>query len=138
MYTSFDWLGAGCGRNTYQTSTEIVERHNLRPTQHNSTHTKTSEKRNGYEIRFSYNTVFLNFLAIFYFRWVYWPWIMAFAGFNTMRVDDGRKGCSLLAIKKKARTVVGRGEKGLLGDPGSALGLGRETEKENVRRKWKG
>ena len=50
-----------------------------------------------------------------------------------MRVDDGRKGCwSLLAIQTKARTVVGRGEKGLLSDPGSELRL-----KEEARRKEK-
>ena len=29
----------------------------------------------------------------------------------------------------KARTVVGRGEESLLGDPGSALRLGKEREK---------
>ena len=31
-----------------------------------------------------------------------------------MRVDKGRTGGSLLAIKTKAHTVVGRGEEGLL------------------------
>ena len=35
-----------------------------------------------------------------------------------MRVDDGRKCCILLAIEKKARSVVGRG-KGSFSDPGS-------------------
>ena len=47
-----------------------------------------------------------------------------------MRVNEGRKGCSLPAIKMKARTVVGRGEKSLLGDPGPELRLGGEKEKE--------
>ena len=48
---------------------------------------------------------------------------------NSMRVDEGRKGWSLLAIKMKARTIVGRGEKSLLGGPGSELHLEREKEK---------
>ena len=42
----------------------------------------------------------------------------------SMRVDEGRKGWILLAIKMKARTVVGRGEEGPLCDPGSELLLG--------------
>ena len=33
---------------------------------------------------------------------------------NSMRVDEGRKRWSLLAIKMKARTVVGRGQKSLI------------------------
>ena len=33
---------------------------------------------------------------------------------NSMRVDEGRNSWNLLAIKMKARTVVGRGEKSLL------------------------
>ena len=49
---------------------------------------------------------------------------------SSKRVDDGRKGQSLLAIKMKARTVVGRREKSLLGDPGSESCLGREKEKK--------
>ena len=36
--------------------------------------------------------------------------------------------------KNKARTVMGRGEKSLLSDPGSELRVERETEKENLRR----
>ena len=51
----------------------------------------------------------------------------------SVRVDEGRKGWSLLAIPMKARTLVGRGEKGLLSDPGSELRLG--TEKERKRRR---
>ena len=47
-----------------------------------------------------------------------------------MRVDEGRKGCSLLAIRMKAPTVVGRAEKGLFSGPGSELRLGGEKEKE--------
>ena len=35
------------------------------------------------------------------------------------RVDEGRKCSSFLAIRTKARTVVGRGEEGPLCDPGS-------------------
>ena len=58
--------------------------------------------------------------------------------FIQMRVDGGRKGWSLLATKMKPRTVMGRGEKSLLSDPGSELRLGRETEKEKGRRYWKG
>ena len=46
-----------------------------------------------------------------------------------MRVDEGRKGWSLQATKKKARAVVGRGEKSLLSDPGSELPLGKEKDK---------
>ena len=47
-----------------------------------------------------------------------------------MRVGEGKKGLSLLAMKSKARTVVGRGEKSLLDGPESELRLGREIEKE--------
>ena len=50
-----------------------------------------------------------------------------------MRVDEGRKGSSLLAIKMKARAVVERGEKSLFSGPGSELRLVREKEKEKVR-----
>ena len=50
-----------------------------------------------------------------------------------MRVDEGRKG-EFLVIKTKAHTVVGRGEKSLLSDPGSQLRLGREKEKGKERR----
>ena len=39
---------------------------------------------------------------------------------NAMRVDEGRKGWSLLAVKEKVKmkacTVVGKGEKSLLSD----------------------
>ena len=48
-----------------------------------------------------------------------------------MRVDDGRKRSNLLAIKTKPRTVVGRGEKSLLSDPGPELRIRRE--KDNVK-----
>ena len=44
---------------------------------------------------------------------------------NSMRVNEGRKGSSLIATKMRARTVVGRGEKSLLSDPGSELRLRR-------------
>ena len=54
-----------------------------------------------------------------------------------MRVDEGRNGWNLLAIKTKARVVVRRGKKSLLSDPGSELRLGRE-EKGKVRRYYKG
>ena len=37
--------------------------------------------------------------------------------------------------KVKARTVAGRGEYSLLGNPGSDLGLGRENEKERCEDK---
>ena len=44
---------------------------------------------------------------------------------DSTRVDEGRKCCSILAMKKmKARTVVGRGWKGPLCDPGPELLLG--------------
>ena len=52
------------------------------------------------------------------------PWVLAR---NSMRVDEARKGWSHLAIKMKARTVVGRGDKSLT-DPGPKLGLGRERK----------
>ena len=42
---------------------------------------------------------------------------------------------AFLAIKAKARTVVGRGEKSPLRGPGSELRIGREKVKEKVRRK---
>ena len=47
-----------------------------------------------------------------------------------MRIDEGRKGWNLPSIKMKAGTVVGRGEKSLIGDPGPELRLGREKGKE--------
>ena len=46
----------------------------------------------------------------------------------------GKKGLNILAIKKKARTVSGRGEKSLLSNPGSELRLGTEEEKEKEQR----
>ena len=49
-----------------------------------------------------------------------------------MRVDEGRKGCSLLTIKMKVHTVVGSGEKSVLNDPGFDLRLGNK-EKENCK-----
>ena len=49
--------------------------------------------------------------------------------YNSARVDEGRKCRILLAIKMKARTVVGRGGESPLCDPGSELLLGgRECE----------
>ena len=56
---------------------------------------------------------------------------------NWISVDEGRKGCSsLLAIKKwKARTVVVRGEMGLLCDPRSELRL-EGREKKGKDNKW--
>ena len=39
-----------------------------------------------------------------------------------------------LAIKTRAHAMVGRVEKGLLGDLGSELRLGRENEKVGMRR----
>ena len=48
---------------------------------------------------------------------------------DSMRLDEGRNSSSLLAMKMKSRTVVGRGEKSCYRDPGSELRLGRETEK---------
>ena len=49
---------------------------------------------------------------------------------DSMCVDEGKKGWSLLAIKMRARTVVGRRDKSQLRDTGSELRLGREKEKE--------
>ena len=47
-----------------------------------------------------------------------------------MRVGEGRKGWSLLAIKRKAvRTVVGRGVEEP-SNPGSDVRSGREKEKQ--------
>ena len=40
----------------------------------------------------------------------------------------------MVAITMKARTVVGRGKKSLLGDLRSELRLRRENEKEKVRK----
>ena len=51
-----------------------------------------------------------------------------------MRVDEGRKGEHILAIRMKALTVVERGEKSLHGDPGSELPLEMEKQKEKMRR----
>ena len=34
------------------------------------------------------------------------------------QVDEGKRCCIILAIEKKGRTVAGRGQKSLLGDPG--------------------
>ena len=50
---------------------------------------------------------------------------------HSMRVDEEMNSRSLLAIKRKARTVVGRG-KNLLSDPGPELRLliGRDKEKD--------
>ena len=53
---------------------------------------------------------------------------------NSTRVDETRKCWIILAIKTKARTVMGRGEKSLLSDPGPEVRVGREKEKANVRR----
>ena len=47
-----------------------------------------------------------------------------------MQVDEGRKSWNIFAIKCKARTVVGRGEKSLLYDPGSELRLGQRERKK--------
>ena len=44
--------------------------------------------------------------------------------YNSTRADEGRKCRIILAIKIKVRTVVGRGEKSPLPDPGSELLLG--------------
>ena len=51
-------------------------------------------------------------------------------GRNWTRVDEGKKGWSLVAITMKACTVVGRGQKSLLSDAGSELHLRRAKEKE--------
>ena len=52
-----------------------------------------------------------------------------------MRVDEGTKGWSLVAIKTKARTVVGRGTRRASAyDPGSELRVGREIDKGKLRR----
>ena len=48
----------------------------------------------------------------------------------SMRVDEGKNSWSLVAIKTKARTVVGRGKKSLLSDPGFAQRLGKGKEKD--------
>ena len=47
-------------------------------------------------------------------------------------------GRDIFAIRMKARTVVGKGEKSLLSDTGSELRLGREKGKGKVRRQQKG
>ena len=47
-----------------------------------------------------------------------------------MRVDEGRKGWSLLAITMETPTVAGKREKSLLSDPGSELRLGRKGGKK--------
>ena len=54
---------------------------------------------------------------------------------NSMRVDEGRKGWSLLAINMKARTAaVDRGEKSLPSDPGSELHLGSFKDEKNEQK----
>ena len=60
---------------------------------------------------------------------------------GSIRVDDGRKGRSLLAQKmpSKAGTAVGRREKSLLCDPGSEsllLSVGRR-QKRRVQIFWR-
>ena len=58
---------------------------------------------------------------------------------NPTRVDEGRKCCTLFAIRVKTRTVVGRGKNRLLSDPGSELRLGRGKEKEKCEEnRWDG
>ena len=52
-----------------------------------------------------------------------------------MRVDEGRNGWNLPAVKTKARAVVGRAKQSLLSDPGSELRLGREKKRGKVRMK---
>ena len=50
---------------------------------------------------------------------------------NSIRHDERRKGRNILAIKTKARAVVGRGSESLLGDPGPELRLRRDRERKN-------
>ena len=51
-----------------------------------------------------------------------------------MRADEGKKCRILLAIKMKARTVVGSGKSLLIcRNPGSELRLGREKENKNCK-----
>ena len=57
---------------------------------------------------------------------------------NSMRVDEGRNGWNLPAIRNKARTIVGTGDRSLLSDPGSELPLGEKKEKGKVRGEYKG
>ena len=53
-----------------------------------------------------------------------------------MRVDEGREGWGLLALRMKARAVVGMGGTKMLSGPGSELRLGsREGEGERKRAK---
>ena len=52
---------------------------------------------------------------------------------NSIRVDERIKCCTLFAIGTKARTVVGMGDKNVLGSPGLELGLASAKEKEKVR-----
>ena len=65
-----------------------------------------------------------------YFRYI--------SGHSSTRVDEGRNCQVLFAIKMKTRTVleavVGRGEISLLSAPGSELRVGREKEKQSVRK----
>ena len=56
-------------------------------------------------------------------------WDSAHIYHNSTRVDDGRKGWSLVAIKMKGRTVVGMGEESLLCYPESELRLGRREKR---------
>ena len=51
-----------------------------------------------------------------------------------MRANEGRNSSNPVAMKRKACSVVGRGEKSLFSDPGSELRLGREKEKGKERR----
>lgn len=50
-----------------------------------------------------------------------------------MRVDKRRSAGSILAIKNKVRTVVGRGGRSLLSDPGSEL---RRRKKKCEKNEW--
>ena len=53
---------------------------------------------------------------------------------HSIRVDEGKKGCSLLAIETQAHIVVGGGGRSAwLVTPSSELRLGREKEKAQIR-----
>ena len=57
---------------------------------------------------------------------------------NPTSVYEGRTGWILLVPKCKAQTVVGRGEKSLLCDPGSELRLGGRGNKKGKDNDWDG
>ena len=77
-------------------------------------------------------------LGVFFFH-RHQPRDRFIAWVSTNRCESTReKNAEIFSRKKKARTVVGRGGKHLLSDPGSELRLGREKKKKHEDNRHKG